>query len=263
LWYSYRRAFLLSIVFHKEDLIINQQIMYNKKINIKYLLFVIMKTNNFVKTRFIVFVLLIVGLVLVGASCSFGSKKEEKDKEEKEESFQNDYSGAKLSKEEMEQVFYDTAEEIGWSGIIVQYSEKMGYYVERKNKEGSFYAKMQISNISDFSGMDIPGIGKVDKSNYVEKLCNALIESKKAYAEDYAEYGAISKAELIEIQGFEACYSFDKYQEGYLFESLINMIVGDYEIILNSWDDYGQALDVKEIAEVLVANFLDALKKSK
>jgi len=204
-------------------------------IMVKSLMFLIINR----KAKFLVPLFVLAVLIFLGASCT------EENNSISGECYDEEYGCKILTEKEIEEVLLKAGEKLGWGGVKVQ-SSKLGHFIKLDGEEGNFKAKLQISDISDFLGTQVEGLGIITKDNYLEKIC-------KVSEKDF-------EGKITEVSGVKICYIINQYQKTYIFDNIANAIMGNYQLIAESQHDHGGALNAKEIIVPLIEETIKVLK---
>ncbi len=209
------------------------------------------------KLKFILPILLLTILVLIGASCG---KDENGDVDLEDINLDK-----KLSESEIRYVLNKTANDLGWSGYEI--SGREGWW-GLQIKSGLLMRKSL--NIMEVSWLPMLIAGST-KETFVKKACEQI---ENLYGStpggEPSERGGW-ETEIIKISGFDTCHISEYLKvwrdlKDCSEDDLTHIIIGNYLLQAMTHDmKEGKGVvceieDVMPIADVLVKNFLDALK---
>lgn len=128
-----------------------------------------------------IFLLLLVGLVLIGGGCGNGGENGEN----------GDVDVNKdIGEAGIRSVLSKTAADLGWSGVSVEKAGSKGYQIKHGTET------LGITKVTDSDvAMFVPG---ATRSTFAKKYCAALPQTKE-------ERGG-SESNLMKLSGFDACY---------------------------------------------------------
>ncbi len=202
--------------------------------------------------------LLLVALVLNGASCGGGKKSTDSEEEEKEEKTNVE---KKLTRDQMKNVLLKTAADLGWSETDVKSAGSQGYELKKVYVKGEDKSKSVILAITEVSDSDLSSIlSGTNRKTFIKEYCEILT--------DYEEGRGGRTSDLIEISGFDACHTIEYMSvwgdlKDCLGHSDTMSVIGHYwlQVISNALDERGEVCDATDslpIAEILVNNLLEA-----
>jgi len=207
-----------------------------------------------IKLKFLI-PLLLIALVLNGASCG-GGKKSSSSEEEEETNVEK-----KLTKEQIRDVLLKTAADLGWSETDVKSAGTQGYELKKVYVQGEDKSKFVSLAITEVSDSDLSSIvSGTDRKTFIKEYCDMIA--------DYEEERGGKTSNLMEISGFDACYTIEYMNvwrdlKDCWGHSDTMSVIGYYwlQVISTALDERGEvcdAVDSLPIAEILVNNLLQA-----
>ncbi len=203
------------------------------------------------KLKFIFVPLVLISLVLIGATCGEEERKKGKREEKQERLLEKTLTSA-----EIEDVLTQTGADLGWGSVeIIYIKEQKAFYVERwieATNWGESYTCLGIVDFLDYSDEDFSGMVKGStRETFIKKLCQLISADDPSM-----------ETESLRISGFEACYTADEpYPEDY--ETITRALVGNYNVSVEHWNDTkGELplLDSRTIIKVLIDNLVNVLE---